>query len=388
MPSKSTPEAAAGAHRRVGEEPNRSKSEKTPPRGRRARSGGKSDRGSKGGNRRGSGRTAFVAILVTLGTLFGLGVTGIVLATWNNGSREAPGGIFLSPVTAQAYKNSVGSKLQVNLSDTVGLGQILGENRDPIVQIRMEILVDPSTKGSDHSWKLTLPNNATLIQWATQLDQPSPGQFSWNEGATSWRAVGSDKTATISPALYWPENASGQVQGFGLVILMVNIKVTTLSVGHVEESDQPAELWQLQWEPQNTSALDSILGTADGSLKSINWTDPFGKITTPSFPKNNYQITACPSCIPMYSYAGSTEVDKSEYAVAGYFDTQKLLSISTPAYPWSWLSEWYVWLLRLIGGPIILFWAGWIAMKSPIGHWIAEQRERRTESGSPPEENS
>jgi hypothetical protein len=316
-----------------------------------------------------------IAGLVTAVSIFAVTIIGAILAIWDNGYRTDSPSIFMAPVVPGAYNLSVGTQLSVNVVDDIGLAQKLGVSRQPVIQIRMSIYIDPATKSLDHSWKIELPQNSTFVQTAERLSQTAPGHFHWEESDSKWIPV-KNSEITFTPPTFSMTNAAGDEVGDSLVIVMVNIRVPTLSVGHVIEDGRPAELWHLAWAPGDQEGLGNIYGTPDGTLKGVNPKDPFSKSGPVTTNGSSYQLTACPSCFAMYSYQGATEVDKSEWAVAGNFGEAKTLSFSTPAYPWNWLSGFYLWIVGIMAAALVMFWTRWLVTIGPLGEWVKQQRKR------------
>jgi len=286
-------------------------------------------------------------------------IIGAKLLTWEDGRRTTTPEIAIEAIVPGAYAGSVGEKLIVNVSDDIGWLQRLGWSRSPEIQIRMSALVDPGTKNMDHSWRIRLPEHAIKYQSTskvTVIDEDGRTTYKWDTDDSVWTNAPSDRLVTLKPAIVWTTHKSdGSIAGYGMALFMMNIRVETLAVANIVEESGPSELWQLAWVP--TRSMDDIWAAPGGSIEQLkNMLQPFeDQATAPKY-ADSYQLSACPSCLPSNGYAGAQAVDRSTWAVAGNFSQKELLSFSTTAYPWAWLSGAYWWLVGLIAAPIV----GWL----------------------------
>jgi hypothetical protein len=271
-------------------------------------------------------------------------VMGARLFTWEDGSRQSSFRIFAGPIHGEAYTHSIGSTLLVNVVDHVDFWQRIGSMREPLILVRMSVLIDPKAKAQDHSWRVQLPEGTTATRVMDKLQVTTAGGqigFDWDPEKTAWSTVPPQTSSmTVQPPIYWTEDKSNGQAGYGYALVWLELKVRSLRVGNVLEDGALAELWQLTWSPSSPEGLQQIWGTADGEFPSLDPINPLGPV---NFPKRDvsYQMTVCPTCLPINSYADAHALDKSEYAVAGNFGESKTLSFTTPSYPWSWISVVY-----------------------------------------------
>lgn len=186
--------------------------------------------------------------------------------------------------------------------------------------------------------------------------------------AEEW-SVPSDEGAVLrlTPTLLGPSEAT-EADEYVRAIVVLEMRVDSLRVGPTTGEEGPLDLWQLTWSPPLAAEPTNIFGLPAGvDSGHIGFRDPFS-IPDLQSPKERVvvQLVACASCLPARGYAGSVEVDKDEWGVAGLTHEPLTLSFTTPSYPWRWLSRVYWWIIPILAAPVVA-WSARAAYRVALG---------------------